>query len=215
MDVIQDNKTDISIQGKKINNLRFADDIGMIEENIERLEESVRTLDRAGRNSSLKINIEKTKTMVFGCRHIERHIEIDDRKLENVENFVYLGSVLTWDNDCTKDVRARIAKAKSVMAGFNNIWRSKQISYKTKIRIIKVCVFSVALYACETWMLKKTDKDKILAFEMYCYRRMLHLSWTQQNEEHRNYRSAVHTGRSSRDINEEEANIVRTHSQNE
>jgi len=104
----------------------------MIEENIEKLEERVRTLDRAGKNSSLKIIIYKNKTMVFGCRHIERHIKIDNRKLENVEKFVYLGSVLTWDNDCTKYVRARIAKAKSIMAGFNNIWSSKQISYKTK-----------------------------------------------------------------------------------
>jgi len=73
-------------------------------------------------------NVKKTKTMVFGCRHIVRHLEIDSMRLENVEHFVYLGSVLTWDNDFKKDVRARIAKAKSVVAGFNNIWRSKQIS---------------------------------------------------------------------------------------
>src|SRR6266536_5863044 len=70
--------------------------------------------------------------------------------------------------------------AKGVMAGFNNIWNSKQISYRTKLNILKTCVFSTALYACETWTLKKTDRNKTLAFEMYCYRKMLHLKWTQR-----------------------------------
>src|SRR6218665_423100 len=82
------------------------------------------------------------------------------------------------------------------MAGLNTIWNSKQISFKTKLNVLKTCVFSTALYACETWTIKKTDKDKILAcetwtikktdkdkilaFEMYCYRRMLHLNWTMK-----------------------------------
>lgn len=79
-----------------------------------------------------------------------------------------------------KEIQMRIAKAKGVMAGFNKIWNSKQISCKTKLSILTTCVFSTALYACETWTLKKLDRQKILAFEMYCYRRMLHLSWTQK-----------------------------------
>jgi len=161
------------------------------------------------------MNIEKTKTMVFGCRHIERHIEIDNRRLKNVEHFVYLGSILTWDNDCNKDVRARIANAKSVMVGFNNIWRSKQISFRRKIRIIIVFVFSAALYAWGSWTLKKTDKDKILAFEMYRHRRMLHLSWTQRIKNTEIRDTLCIREDFSTDSNEEEANIVRTHSQNE
>src|SRR6218665_2211625 len=79
----------------------------------------------------------------------------------------------------TKDLIKRIAKAKGVMAGFNNICKSKQ-SHKTKLSILKTCVFSTALYASEAWMLKKTDRDKILAFEMYCYRRLLQINWTQK-----------------------------------
>ena len=91
-----------------------------------------------------------------------------------------MGSVITWDNDCSKDIRARIAKAKGVFAGFNNIWKSKQIRYHTKVNLLRSCVFSVALYASECWTLKKIDKDKLLAFEMYCYRSILRLSWTQK-----------------------------------
>lgn len=180
MDGIQDNGTGISVQGERINNLRFADDIDLIEESCERLRKSVDALEAAGRNAGLRINVGKTKTMVFGQEDIESEITLGNNKIDNVKEFIYLGSLLTWDNDCTKDIRARTAKAKGVMAGFNNIWKSKQISYKTKISILRTCVFSIALYASETWTLKKTDRDKILAFEMYCYRRILQLSWTQK-----------------------------------
>jgi len=180
MDDIQNNGTGISIQGEMINNLRFADDIDLIEEDFDVLQESIHTLNEAGNRYGLKIHVEKTKTMVFGSEQIGRNIVIGDRQIENVKEFVYLGSLLTWDNDCTKDIIARIAKAKGVMAGFNNIWKSRQISYHTKLQILKTCVFSTALYACETWTFKKNDRDKILAFEMYCYRRILHLRWTQK-----------------------------------
>jgi hypothetical protein len=180
MEVIQDNGTGISIQGEMINNLRFADDIDLIEESSEALQKNVNLLEEAGRNSSLNINIEKTKTMVFGKTEIEKEIVIQKKIIENVEEFIYLGSLLTSDNNCTKEIKRRIAKAKGVMTGFNTIWKSKTISYATKLKILKTCVFSTALYACETWTLKKTDAGKILAFEMYCYRRILHLNWKQK-----------------------------------
>ena len=99
--------------------------------------------------------------MVFGKEKIKREIQFGDEIIENVKEFTYLGSMLTWDNDHTREIKLRIDKAKAVM---------KEIKPSTKIRLLKTCVFSVALYASETWTLKKTDRDKILAFEMYCYR---------------------------------------------
>ena len=78
--------------------------------------------------------------MIFGKEDIEQQIEVLNSKIENVKEFVYLGSVLTWDNDCSKDIRARINKAKGVMAGFGEIWSSKKIKYNTKIDIVRaVC----------------------------------------------------------------------------
>src|SRR6218665_648297 len=118
--------------------------------------------------------------MVLGREEMANEIKVGDQQVENVKEFVYLGSLLTWDNDCTKETKRRVAKAKGVRAGFNNIWKSKQISYTTKLNILKTCVFSTALYACDAWTLKKTDRDKILAFEMYCYRRLLQINWTQK-----------------------------------
>ena len=79
-----------------------------------------------------------------------------------------------------KDIKTRIAKAKGIMAGLNSIWQSKRVDYKTKMRILKSCVWSVGLYACETWTLNKSHQDRLLAFEMYCYRRVLKLNWTHK-----------------------------------
>ena len=72
---------------------------------------------------------------------------------------------MTWDDDCSKDIRARINKEKGVMAGFGEIWGSKEIKYNTKIDLVRACVFSVALYACET--LKKAGRTELLVFLIY------------------------------------------------
>ena len=119
-------------------------------------------------------------TMVFGQENIEKELEVGGRSINNVTEFVYLGSLLTWENDCNKEIKRRIARATGAMAGFKTIWNSKHISTQTKISIIRTCVLSVLLYACETWTLRKKDKDSLLAFEMKCYRRILHIRWQQR-----------------------------------
>src|SRR6218665_330745 len=102
-----------------------------------------------------------------------------------------------------------------LLAGFNNIWKSKQISHKTKLNILKTCMFSTALYACEAWTLKKTDRDQILAFEMYCYRRLLQINWTLKltNGEIRKRINIKKRFNASSD--EKEVGIIRTCMQNE
>src|SRR5207245_1907907 len=84
----------------------------------------------AGIDTGLRINIKKTKTMIFGKKDIEQQIEVLNSRIENVKEFVYLGSVLTWDNDCSKDIRARINKAKGVMTGFGEIRSRNERKYK-------------------------------------------------------------------------------------
>ena len=185
MDKISDSKSGISVNGIQINNLRFADDIDLIDEKRERLQKNTQILQKEGNKAGLKINMKKTKTMVLGRKEIEKKLKILNQEVENVEEFVYLGSLMTWDNDCSKDIRTRIAKGKGMLENLKNIWKDKNISYTTKLSILKTCVFSTMLYGCETWTYKKADKDKILAFEMYCYRRVLGIRWTQKvkNEE--------------------------------
>ncbi|XP_016299301.1 uncharacterized protein LOC107656114 [Sinocyclocheilus anshuiensis] len=156
------------------------DDIDLLEEDRVELQGNLDRINEAGEAAGLQINIEKTMTMVFGQEDIEEELEIRGRSIENVTEFVYLGSLLTWDNDCSKEIKRRIARATGVMAGFKTIWNSKHIRTETKISIIRTCVMSVLLYACETWTLRKKDKDLLRAFEMKCYRRILHIHWHQK-----------------------------------
>ena len=97
--------------------------------------------------------------------------------IENVEKFEYPGSLLTWDNNCSDEIKRRIEKATGVMASLKHIWKSKKLRIDNKLKLLTTCIFSVLLYASETWTLKETDKKKLLAFEMKCYRRILRINW--------------------------------------
>jgi len=105
---------------------------------------------------------------------------INSTRIENVTEFVCLGSLLTWDNDCSKEIKRRIARATGAMVGFKKVWNSMCISVRTKLSIIRSCVMSVLLYACETWTLRKRDMDSLMGFEMKCYWRILHIHWQQK-----------------------------------
>jgi len=101
----------------------------------------------------------------------DEKMKVGDKELENVTEFTefeYLSSLLSWDNDCGKEIRGRIAKALGAMAGFKKVWTSTEISVKTKFSILKTCIFSIILYASESWTLRKRDKDVLMAFEMRC-----------------------------------------------
>src|SRR6218665_1488373 len=117
--------------------LRFADDIDLLEHNHEKLQENVHELNIAAQRAGIKINVNKTKAMVIGEETTDMEIKVQDEVIEDVKEFVYLGILLTWNNDCTKEIKRRTAKAKGVMAGLNTIWNSKQISYKTKLNVLK------------------------------------------------------------------------------
>jgi hypothetical protein len=180
MDAIRTRQSGVSVNGTLINNLRFADDIDLIETALKILQENLSTVKTEGEKAGLRINIGKTKSMVFGESSLAQPLKVENNEIENVSEFVYLGSLLTWDNDCSAEIKRRIAKAMGAMAGLRTIWKSKHITLQLKMKLLKVCVFSILLYACESWTLKKSDKDRLLAFEMKCYRWILHIRWQQK-----------------------------------
>jgi len=108
--------------------------------------------------------------MVFEKESLANMVEIDGMQIDNVNKFVYLRSLLTWDNDCSKEIKCRLDKTMGEMAGFSTIWKRRHVSIQVKLKLWYVYVFSVLLYASETWTLKKPDKVRLLAFEMKCYR---------------------------------------------
>ena len=174
MDQVRQNTCRINIGGILINNLRFADDIDFIDEEVRSLQRQIELTKTAAEQAGLILNINKTKTMVFGDRNIETSIQVAGQTIENVEKFEYLNSLLTWDNNCSdENQKETIGKAAGIMASLKNIWKSKKRKNENKRKILTTCVFSVLLYASETWTLKEAAKKKLNAFEMKCYRQIL------------------------------------------
>jgi hypothetical protein len=177
IDQITSNNFGINVSGTVINNLRFSDDIDLLSDNHFSLQEHIDQLTKMAEEAGLMVNIKKTKTMVFGEKNIDQQMEINGEHIENVEEFEYLGSLITWDNNCSKEIRRRINKATGAMASLKHMWNTKKLKVESKIKLLTTCVFSVLLYASETWTLKEADKQKLLAFEMRCYRRILKIHW--------------------------------------
>ena len=139
-----------NISGTLVNNLRFADDIILLNEDCCSLHNQVEQIIKAAGRARLMVNIALTKTMVFGDKHIGKKIQIADTTIENVEKFEYLGSVVTWDNDCSEKIKQRVNKAVGVMSSLKHIWSTKKLKVESKLKLLKICVFSVLLYASET-----------------------------------------------------------------
>ena len=177
MDHTKESNCGIRLGGTLVNNLRFADDIDLINEDSKSLQEQLEETRAAAEQAGLIINVEKTKTMVLVDRKIEQEIQIGGKNIENVDKFEYLGSLITWDNNYSDEIRRRIGKAAGTMASLRHVWNGKKLTIQNKLRILTTCVFSVLLYASESWTLKETDNKKLLTFEMKCYRRILKISW--------------------------------------
>lgn len=170
-------KGGVSIGGVKITNLRYADDTTLLAANESEMVALLNRMEAISKDMGLSINRSKTKLMVVD-RAQKLHFS-GTLKLESVDNFVYLGSIITNNGSSELEIRRRIAMAKTAMSQLQNIWRDRNISRHTKIKLVRTLVFSIFLYACETWTIKAADRTRIDAFEMWCWRRMLGVSWVE------------------------------------
>ena len=177
MDHVKESNCEIRLGRTLVNNLRFADDIDLIDEDYRSLQEQVEKIRTVEEQVGLIVSVGKTKIMVFGDRKIEQKIQIGKKNVENVDMFEYLGGLITWDNNSSEEIGRRIGKAAGTMASLRHVWNGKKLTVQNKLRILTPCVFSVLLYASETWTLKETDKKRLLVFEMKYYRRILRISW--------------------------------------
>ena len=120
----------------------------------------------------LKLNIQKTKIMASGPITLW---EIDG---ETVPDFISLGSKITADSDCSHEIKRRLLLGRKVMTNLDSIFKSRDITLPTKVRLFKAMVFPVVMYGCESWTLKKAECQRIDAFELWCWRRLLRVPWT-------------------------------------
>ena len=115
----------------------------------------------------LKLNIQKMKIMASGPTTSR---EIDGEAVETVSYFIFLGSKITADGDCSHEIKRRLLLGRKVMTNLDSILKSRDITLSTKVRLVKAMVFPVVMYGCESWTVKKAECQRIDAFELWCWR---------------------------------------------
>ena len=125
--------------------------------------------------AGLKPNIQKTKIMASGPI---TSWEIDGETMETVSDFIFLGSKITADGDCSHEIKRCLLLWRKVMTNLNSIFKSRDITLPTKVHLVKAVVFPVVMYGCESWTVKKAECRRIAAFEVWWWRRLLRVPWT-------------------------------------
>ena len=171
---LEEAQAGIKISGRNINNLRYADDTTLMAENEEELKSLLMKVKEKSEKVGLKLNIQKTKIMTSGPI---TSWEIDG---ETVADFVFLGSKITADDDCSHEIKRHLLLGRKVMSNLDSIFKSRDITLPTKVRLVKVMVFPVVMYGCESCSIKKAEHRRIDAFELWCWRRLLREPWTSR-----------------------------------
>ena len=126
----------------------------------------------------LKLNIQKTKIMASGPI---TSWEIDAETVETVSDFIFWGSKITADSDCSHEIKRHLLLGRKVKTNLDSILRGRDITLPTKVRLVKAMVFLVVMYGCESWTVKKAEHRKSYAFELWCWRRLLRVPWTTRS----------------------------------
>ena len=106
--------------------------------------------------------------------------QIDEETVETVADFIFLGSKITADGDCSHEIKRRVLLGRKVMTNLDSIFKSREIALPTKVRLVKAMVFPAVMYGCESWTIKKAERWRIDAFELWCWRRLLRVPWTSR-----------------------------------
>ena len=183
-DALEDHNGTVSIGGRVITNLRFADDIDGLAGSEKELASLVNHLDKTSNRYGMEISGEKTKLMTNSPKPITTKITVNGTQLETVSQFKYLGAIINEEGSKT-EILARAAQASTAMAKLKAIWRDKNLSLKTKVNLLRTLVIPIFLYACESWTLNAELQRRIQAVEMRWFRRLLGISYKDHitNEE--------------------------------
>ena len=162
----------IKIARRNINNLRYADDTTLMAESEEELKSLLIKVKEESEKVGLKLNIQKMKIMASGPI---TSWEIDG---ETVSDFIFGGSKIAADGDCSHETKRRLLLGRKVMTSLDSILKSRDITLPTKVHLVKAMVFTVVMCGCKSWTVKKAERQRIDAFELWCWRRLLRVTWT-------------------------------------
>ena len=171
---LEETQAGIKIAGRNINTLRYADDTTLMTESEEELKSLLMKVKEKSEKVGLKLNIQKTKIMASGP------ITSRERDGQTVSDFIFGGSKITADGDCSHKIKRRLLLGSKVMTNLDSILKSKDITLPRKVHLVKAMVFPLVMYGCESWTVKKAECQKIDAFELWCWRRLLRVPWTER-----------------------------------
>ena len=144
-------------------------------ESKEELQSLLMRVKEESEKISLKLNIQKTKFMASGPI---TSWQIDGETMETVADFIFLGSKISADSDYSHEIKRRLLLGRKAMTNLDSILQSRAIPLPTNVHLVKTMVFPVVMYGCECWTLKKAECQRIDAFEVWCWRRLLRVPWT-------------------------------------
>ena len=170
---LEEAQAGIKIAGRNINNLRYTDDTTLMAESEEELKSLLMKVE--SEKVGLKLNIQKTKIMASDP---SISWEIDGKQWKQYQILFLGGFKITEDGDCNHETKRHLLLGRKVMTNLDNIFKSRDISLTTKIRLVKAMVFPVVMYGCESWTVNKAECRRIGAFELWCWRRLLRVPWT-------------------------------------
>ena len=167
---LEEAQAGIKIAERNNNDLRYVDDTTLMAESEEELKSLLMKVKEESEKVGLKLNIQKTKIMVSGPI---TSWEINGETVETVSDFIFLGSKITADGDCSHEIKRRLLLGRKVLTDLDSILKSRDITLPTKVRLVKAMVYPVVMYGCESWTVKKAERRRIDAFELWCWRRLL------------------------------------------
>ena len=172
---LEEAQAGIKIAGRNINNLRYADDTTLMAESEEELKSVLMKVKEESEKVDLNINIQKTKIMASSPI---TSWQIDRETVEKVSDFIFEGSKITVDCDCSHEIKRCLLLGRKVMTNLDSILKRRDITLPTKVCLVKAMVLPVVMYGCDSWTVKKAERRRIDAFELWCWRRLLRVPWT-------------------------------------
>ena len=173
---LEEAQAGIKFAGRNINNLRYANDTTLMAES-EELKSLLMKVKEESKKVSLKFNIQKTKIMASGPI---TSWEIDGETMETVSDFIFWGCKIAAGGDCSHEIKRHLLLGRKVMTNLDSILKSRDITLPTNVHLVKAMIFPVVMYGCESWTVKKAERRKIYAFELWCWRRLLRVPWTSR-----------------------------------
>ena len=165
----------VKIARRNIDNLRYAGDPTLTAESEEELKSLLMKVKEESEKAGLKFNTQQTKIMASGPI---TSWQIDGETVETVTDFIFSGSKVTADGDCSHEIKRRLLLGRKAMINLDSILKNRDIALPIKVCLIKAMVFPVVTYGCESWTIKKAECQRIDAFELWCWRRLLRDPWT-------------------------------------